>query len=329
MLLASNPEPARRNRLPRRLAVLLWVAVAPLGAAGAAGRADVLYQLPRESGEVGFLDLQTLRASPHYALLKQRLLPARFAQFERFVVSLGVNTDTDLDWLAWALLPPNPQNPSELFVGLAQGQFAPEKAEKFFAQQKLPTEDYNGQTLYPFGSGQGLYFTFLDPSTAAFGTRRSLEALLDTRLGLRENLLSNDALLAQVQEVNGLAPVWVALDEYYTRLAVHQLTPEVARFREFGVVSERFRASLIQMNVEREVSLSFQAWCNQPADAQTFSMLLQAGLAAQSWQLQSSVPALSTVLNRAEVRSSGDRLEVRLWMEEETFQAFLKQRQPL
>ena len=102
MLLASNPEPARRNRLPRRLAVLLWVAVAPLGAAGAAGRADVLYQLPRESGEVGFLDLQTLRASPHYALLKQRLLPARFAQFERFVVSLGVNTDTDLDWLAWA-----------------------------------------------------------------------------------------------------------------------------------------------------------------------------------------------------------------------------------
>jgi len=310
------------------LALLVGLGLAPLSVRAGSLRADVLYSLPAESGEVGFLDLQAVRSSPHYELLKQRLIPARFAQFERFVVSLGVNVDYDLDWLAWSLVPSSPEQPMELFLGIVQGQFSPERVQKFFESQKMPTSEYNGVTLFPFGGGggTGLCFAFLDSSTAAFGFQRALEVFLDTRIGARDNLLRNEGLLSRISEVNGRAPVWVALDEHYTRLAVRQLLPEAALFPEFAEVADRFLGSLLQIEVARDVNLNFQAWCRTPDDAQVFSILLQTGLAAQSWREQQGNPALGQVLAGAVVRSSGERLELELVADGETLQALLKLR---
>lgn len=310
------------------LLVLFCGAAAPPGAAANSLRSDVLYALPGRSGQVGFIDLQTLRASPHYDLVKQRFLPPRFAHFERFIRSVGVNLDTDLEWVAWALLPPSPDNPGELFLGLAQGQFAPEAVEDYFRQQKLPTDDDHGQTLFPFGRGgeHSLYFTFLDSSTAAFGTRPSLELLLATRLGEQESLLHNDSLLARISEVNGRQPIWVVLDDHYTRLAVRQLLPEVAQFEQFTQAAQNFRGAALQLEMGREWTLSFQAWCAEPADAQVISLLLQTGLAAQSWQVRENNPALSAVLSRAKVSSVGDRLELEAEVEEKDLQALLERK---
>lgn len=312
------------------LLALICGAAAPPGAAASSLRSDVLYVLPGQSGQVGFIDLQTLRASPQYTLLRQRFLPARFAHFERFVRSAGVNLDADLEWVAWALIPPSPENPGELFLGLAQGQFAPETVEDYFRQQKLPIDDHHGQTLYPFGRGgeHALYFTFLDSSTAAFGTRPSLELLLATRLGEQENLLHNESLFGRISEVNGRQPIWVVLDDHYTRLAVRQLLPEAARFEQFAQAAQNFRGSSLQLEMGREWTLSFQAWCAEPADAQVISLLLQTGLAAQSWQVRENNPALSAVLSRARVDTVGDRLELQADVEEKDLQVLLE-RKPL
>lgn len=305
----------------------LWLA--PLNGVAGSLRSDVLFLLPRESGEVAFLDVQALRASPHYFRIKQRLLPPRFSNFEQFVRSLGVDVDQDLEWLAWAYVPPGPDHPSELFLGLAQGQFTPEKVEQIFLQKKLPLDAYRGQTLFPFGggtSGQDLFFTFLDSSTAAFGTRPSLELLLETRYGAHENLLYNDTLLERLNEVNGHAPVWAVLDDYYTRLAVHQLVPEAAKFEEFTRVADRLRSSILRLSLDQEMTLSFQAWCAQPLDAQAFSLLLQTGLVAQSWKVQESNPTLSSVLGHVQVNTAGDRLELRVAIEEKELRALLEPR---
>lgn len=315
------------------LSLLLGLAVATLlawPARASSLRSDILFLLPKESGEVAFIDLQALRSSPHYLQIK-RLVPQRFAHFERFVRSMGMNVDKDLDWLAWVLVPPGPDNPGELFLGLAQGHFAPEEVEAFYQQQKLPLDSYSGQTLFPFGSGVGsrdLFFAFLDSSTAVFGTRPSLELLLETRFGAHENLLHNEPLLARLNEVNGNAPVWLVLDEYYTRLAVRQLIPEAARFEQFTQVAERFRASLLRLDVDRDMSFNFEAWCAAPEDAQALSLLLQTGLVAQSWQLEKTHPVLSSVLGHAEVRTAGDRLEVRVGIEENELRALLERGPP-
>src|SRR3970040_2301954 len=107
------------------IALVALLAAVPAGASSL--RTDVLFLLPEETGEVAFLDLQILRASPHYALVKSRLLPARFLHFERFLRSMGVEVDKDADWLAWALVPAGPERPQELFLGFAQGQCKPGK----------------------------------------------------------------------------------------------------------------------------------------------------------------------------------------------------------
>ncbi|MFQ5662207.1 MAG: hypothetical protein ACE5HL_00040 [Terriglobia bacterium] len=320
------------RRLHQVLLAFLGAALLALSAAAASLRSDVLFLLPKESGEVAFIDLQALRRSPHYEVIKRRMLPQRFAQFERFVRSTGVDVDKDLEWLAWVLVPPGPDNPEELFLGLAQGQFRPEAVEKFFLQQKLPLDAYRGQTLFPFGSGRGardFFFTFLDSSTGAFGTRRSIELLLETRFGAHENLLYNETLFARLNEVNGRAPVWAVFDTYYTRLAVRQLVPEAAKFEQFSRLAERFRSSLLRLSLDREMTLSFQAWCAQPLDAQVLSLLLQTGLVAQSWVVQKSNPALSSVLSNAEVNSAGERLEVRVAIDEKDLRALLEQQSPL
>ncbi|MGH9778490.1 MAG: hypothetical protein ACRD5I_08765 [Candidatus Acidiferrales bacterium] len=314
----------------RKTALLaLAVLLAAVPAGSSALRTDVLFLLPEESGEVAFLDLQILRASPHYALVKSRLLPTRFLHFERFLRSMGVEIDKDADWLAWALVPAAPERPQELFLGFAQGQFKPEKVEEYYQKQKLPVVDYRGMTLYPFGSGtsaEDLLFIFLDSSTAAFGTRASLELMLETRFGGHENLGSNDALFSRIYEVNGIAPIWAVFDENYTRLAFRQILPEAAKFPEFSKSAERFRGGLLRVEPDREVTVTFQAWCAQPADAQSFSLLLQAGLLAQSWHVKESDPVLSAVLGQTAVNTAGERLELQVSIAESAFKALLERR---
>lgn len=301
---------------PTQLALIL--ALLSLATAPAAGSlpSDILYGLPRESGEVGFVELRQVQGFPQYQVLKQRLVPNHFIHFERFLRPLGVDLDQNVEWLAWALVPPQETNPAQLFIGLAQGDFRSQQVDDFFREQKLPRQLYAGQTLYAFGSGQGprdLFFTFLDSTTVAFGTRPALELLLETRFGGHESLLHNQTLLAHVREVNGQSPLWLVLDENHTRLAVRKLVPQAAKFPAFAGAARGLQSSLIQAELGgEELTLDFQAHCRNPADAQLLSLLFYTGLAVQRWQSEKTNRELAATLQRADIRTSGDRLTVHL-----------------
>jgi hypothetical protein len=309
--------------------VALFLLVAALAAAvpASAGtlRADVIYLLPRETGQLVFVDLKEARRSPHYPELRGQLLPQRFELFARFLNSLGMNLEQDVAWLAWVFVPPDAEG-GERLIGLAEGNFSPERVERFFLQQKLPIDAYRGQTLFPFGSGVGeqdLFFSFLDASTAVFGTQAALALLLETRYGAHENLLRNETLLAQLNEVNGRAPVWAVFDRDYTRYTLEQLAPEVTRFDDFARVAGRFRHSQLLLHLTREMRIDFQARCESALDAQAFSLLLQTGLFVQRWRLRPDNPELSRVLEATAVVSQGDRLLVRVTIAEEDLKKLL------
>lgn len=304
---------------------VLWPA-APSPGAGSLS-SDALYLLPLESGEVVFLDLQTLRDSPHYSLLKQRLLGSRFRAVEPLLRSLDV--EKGLDWVAWVRTAPNPGRPRELFLGIAQGRFAPEKAEQFLLAQKVPLDAYRGQTLFPLAGAAGadLFLAFLNSTTAAFGTRAGLELLLETRFGAHGSLTGNALLRERLDEVNGRAPAWAVFDPHYTQEAVRRLLPEAAKFAEFPRVAEGFRSSLLRVNVDQDVALSFQILCSRPADAQELALLLETGLMAQSWKAaQSAHSTLSSALRAAEVRASGERVDMHMAIAETDLRALLEPR---
>ncbi len=303
----------------KRLTPLIGILCALLLALSLAGssslRSDMLALIPATVGEVAYIDLQEIRRSPHYALIKQRVVPERFGEFERFVRVLGVNVDTDLDWLAWGLVSTGEGVTDELFFGIVQGRFDEDLVQSYFSTYELPTVEYQGQTLYLHGeadSPHSFAFTLLDRSTGIFGTRQSLEYLLDTRNNLHPNLSQNAEFSRKISEVNGRTPIWVVMDSQYTRLAMSQLLPELAKFEEFAVKVSRVRFSQVRMSLGRDATINFAVQCEQAADAQDLSFLLQTGLTAQGWQSEEEAPELSTVLSRADVRSVGNTLRVAL-----------------
>ena len=320
----------RRLKLTGLLPALLAVFfLAPPAAAQSALRSDALYLLPQESSLVAFVDLQALRASPHHELLRQRLLTSRAAAYERFLRSLGIDPEKDLDWVAWVRVPLRSTPGREALLGIAQGRFRPELAEQFFLRQRLPVDAYRGQSLFPYRGEPGardFLVTFLDATTLAFGTRAGLELMLETRFGGHPDLSRNQALIARVNEVNGRAPAWAVFDARSTPGAVRWLFPEVVKFDDYARVAGGFRASTLQIAFGLQTSIVFQVSCGSALDAEAFLHLLQTGLLAHSWQTQRTHPGLSGLLARVEVGSAGERVEARVTLEERDVTALLESR---
>src|SRR6202047_1209539 len=72
-----------------------------------AGRlgADVIALFPKDVGEFAYADLKKARTLKWFSQLKEQMLPERFRQFERFLASAGVDPNSQVDELAWALVP--------------------------------------------------------------------------------------------------------------------------------------------------------------------------------------------------------------------------------
>lgn len=302
---------------------------APPASAQSALRSDVVYLLPQESSQVVFVDLQALRASPHYKPLRRRLVTSRVAAYERFLRSLGIDPEKDLDWVAWVRVPVGSPPARTVLLGLAQGRFHPELAEQFFLQQRLPVSAYRGQSLFPYRGelrAQDFLVAYLDATTIAFGSRAGLELMLETRFGGHPNLTRNQVLTQRVNDVNGRAAAWAVFDAESTPGLVRRLFPEVAKFGEYPGVAEGFRSSALQIELQPRVPVVLQVWCGSATDAQTFSHLAQTGLLAQGWQAQSARPGLSGILSRVEVGSAGEQVEARVTLEESEVTALLEPR---
>src|SRR5580698_11364571 len=72
--------------------------------AGSLG-SDILSMFPKDSGELAYADLKSARQFPWFAQLKEQMLPAKFREFETFLASAGIDPNTQVTELAWALVP--------------------------------------------------------------------------------------------------------------------------------------------------------------------------------------------------------------------------------
>src|SRR5271167_3016160 len=255
-------------------AVVLLSATAKPVKAGGIG-ADTIGLFPKEVGEFAYADLKKARTMKWYPALQEQMLPERFRQFEKFLASAGVDPNSQVDELAWGLVPETLAKKegggttdipsSEMIVGIALGNYNPESTEAYFKQQKLATTNVRGFTLYAFGSGSGsndLFFFFIDSSKAAFGHRQLLEKMIEIRSGGQDGLLRNDKMYALINEANGSGIVWAVLDSAYTRLAMGQLAPEVQQFPDAAKLVQGMKSMIITANTGSGMDGKFQAVCN-------------------------------------------------------------------
>ena len=311
------------NRKALMATVLVMAPVWPGVAHATKLGAEVIGMFPQNAGEFAYADLRQARALSWFPQLKEQMLPERFRQFERFLASAGIDPNSQVEELAWAMVPTAPANGAaqnaapagEEVVGVALGTFRPESAEAYFKAQKLATVKVRNYSLYAFGGGSGaenLFFFFIDSNTAAFGQRKELEKLIAVRYGEERGLSNNTELAPLIDKANGSGVVWAVLSSAYARLAMQQLVPETAQFPQAQQLVAKLRALTIEITAGTSVQANFLAVCATPDDANTFAALLQAGLMYQRYQVANSNPELAALLDQARITPVGDRLDVRL-----------------
>jgi len=288
--------------------------------------ADKLALFPKETGELGYADMKKARTMKWFPQLQEQMLPANFKQFEKFLASAGVDPNSQVEELAWGLVPEgltakteqagsSAVPTGEQVVGVALGNFTPDATKTYFKQQKLPTFEVRGYTLYAFGTGSGandLFFLYFDSSTAAFGHRKLLEEMIEVHFGQEDSLLRNDKLFPLVSEANGTGIVWTVLNPAYTRLAMQQLAPEVQQFPEAAKLITRMQNMIISVNAGDGIDGKFSAVCGSVDDANALGQLIQAGMLYKRYQATKDNPDLAQMLDQASVTPAGDRVVLHL-----------------
>ena len=305
-----------------------------------AGRlgSDVIALFPKEIGEFAYADLKKARTLKWFPQLQEQMLPERFRQFEKFLASAGVDPNSQVDELAWGLIPEGVSAKNEgpgstavptgeQIVGVALGSYNPNSTEAYFKQQKLPTFKARGYTMYAFGTGAGpddLFFLFIDSNTAAFGHRTMLEKMVEVRFGGEEGLMHNDKLIPLINEANGMGVVWAVLNPAYTRLAIQQLASEIQQFPEAAKLVTRMQNMIITVDASNSVDGKFQAICGSTEDANTLGQLMQMGLMYKQYQSKNDNPDMAQLLSQATVAPAGDRVVIRLAISDDQMTSLIR-----
>src|ERR1700683_5689831 len=92
-----KPKDAARVILPVLLAML-----APALHAGSVNP-PVIGLFPKNVGEFAYADLRQARQFPWFAQFQEQVLPARFREVEHFLTTAGINPDTQVQQLGWAV----------------------------------------------------------------------------------------------------------------------------------------------------------------------------------------------------------------------------------
>ncbi len=283
--------------------------------AGSVG-SDILSMFPKESGELAYANLKEARAFPWFNQLKEQMLPAKFREFETFLSSAGIDPNTQVTELAWALVPTKSTAdggsgsvPStDQIVGVALGQFNPASAEAYFTAKKLPIVKVRTFSLFAFGGGSG----------------PQLEKMIGVRYGESQGLYANTDFSKLVDQANGSGTVWAVLNPAYTRLAMQQLVPEAGQFPAAAQLTSKLKAMTISIKGTSGVDATFEAVCGSTEDANTFAALLQAGLMYRKYQVGNTNPDLGALLDSAQIVPAGDRLDVKLSLTNDQMQSLIK-----
>jgi hypothetical protein len=324
-------------------AAMLTAALASAQIAGAQRVGpDTIALFPKNVGEFAYANLKQARSEKWFPQLQEQLLPERFRQFEKFLASAGVDPNSQVEELVWGLVAEGVTDKTsgvgsdavptgEEVAGIALGNFNPRSTEAYFKAQKLPTYSSHSFTMYAFGSGAGpsdLFFMFLDSNTAAFGHRSVLDKMLDVRYGGAEGLLRNDKMFSLINEANGSGLVWAVLNPAYTRLAMHQLAPQISQFPEASKLVTRMQNLLINIQAGSGIDGKFQAICGSTDDANTLAQLLQLAMVYQQYQAkqggQTQNAELADLLGQAQVNPTGDRVVLHLALTDDQMSSLIK-----
>ena len=307
----------------------LAAALAPPVARAQALSTPVLALYPPQAGEVVFVDLQVARRSPHFARLKDQLLPKRFQDLEQLAAHLGVDFDRNVDRVSYALVGAAGDTELAELVGVVEGSFDLPETQRAAARSKLGTRAYRGAQMFSLGKnehGVEFVFAFRDNANCLFGSRAQVEDMLDRAVKGGQSLLDNAEMRGLIDEVNRSTPIWMVLNGQFTKLGVLQFLGEGATLPGVDTMAERVRNATVRITLNRSLDSAVAARCASSADATWFSALLQTAIYFQRQRLSTSNPTMARVLTDAQVDRAEDRVSLAVSIPESDLATLLETR---
>jgi hypothetical protein len=301
------------------LVALMTAAAQPASAQALTNQTLGLY--PKSAGEVAYLNMKSLRSSPHYPQLKAQVLPERFRNLEQWADYMGIEFEKDIHQLSWAYLPAGADGQVGL-IGIAEGTLTLAEVESAVKKKKLDAARYRGHLVVSLGkteTGKDFVFAFVDQVSAIFGYRDIAQEMLDRRALGGESLLNNAVVMGLVQRVNGRAPVWMALDRHFTLLGIKQMLPEASNLPGFDALAAKVESSILQFEITDGMKSTAEVRCQSSSDAVVLSTLMQGALTYQTWRLNESNPDLAKALGGMNLNRENERVLMVLALRQDEF----------
>jgi hypothetical protein len=303
---------------------MLMAATVPASLAASLDSA-VIGMFPKDARNVGYADLDQARQLPWYPQFEAQVVPVALYGFEQFLEAVQMRQTSPINQVAWSNIgvgvadansnaPVASSNAQPVVVAI--GDFDADTIKVFLDSKNIPFVQVENYTLYASGTGSGasdVFFTFLDPTTIAFGSLRPLERVLRVRDGEEDNLLQNETMMTLIDRANGDGILWGVLDGTGAGQALHRLVPEAAKFPQSHDLIGKLKGLLITVKAQNHIQLEFQATSDSPSDAVLISQLLQAGVLMRRYQANGENNSeLGTLLDALSIAADGELLDISL-----------------
>lgn len=185
--------------------------------ASAANAPDALQNIPPDYHFVSGINVRRLTASSFYLKLRQEQPQAAQlgSALSKFTEQTGIDPARDISYLVLAGRAGESTKPEGLVI--VSGEFDRNRITSFIRSKAAPIEmEYGGTSVMMFPDKTDASvkngMAFLGEHDIAMGNLVALKAALDTRTGVKKNILSNAAISSLLSNVNMDAMFWFAAD---------------------------------------------------------------------------------------------------------------------
>ena len=280
---------------------------------------DARSAIPHDVQQLIVVDYRVMQNSPAAMDLKARVLPPELKQLETALKTSGLNENQDVEELAFAAYRSGAGSDDVKIIGIAQGQFQVGDIIANFRKKKLKPLVIRNNNLWPMGAS-GMLVTFLNPTTMVFGSTDSIKPALDCRDGLAPSFLTNDAMMAAMQQVDS-EPVWSILDGQGTQYMMHSLLGQASQLADYDQVKKRLLSSSYTMNFSNGVKFTLYVSTSDTFTAATMSSLLNA---AAMYEKVSGTAIEKQAIDSTTIDSNSSTLSVKFSASDSQFSSLLQ-----
>jgi hypothetical protein len=286
------------------MAMVLALAMAPVGAHAAQLTGDARASIPRDVQQIIVVDYKAMQNSPAAMQLKDRVLPPELKRLETALKTSGLKVDQDADTLAFAAFRA-PGSDGTRIIGIAMGQFHNKAIMDKFTKDKTKPVMLRNTSIYPMGSA-GMSVAFLNQTTMVFGDKEAVKAAIDARDGIAPNFLANGDMMSEMTVVDQSA-MWSLLDQKGTQTMMKSVLGEAAQLADYDTVKGRMKSARYTMDFANGVKFEMVVVTSDTMTAATAATLMKGVMIMKK---TSGSPLEKSALDETKIDSSSGALSI-------------------